>query len=948
MTTTVHWRTPNVTAIDSRGLAIRQIAYLRKVNDGPMETLITRQRHDAAGRLLEQWDPRLFGIVPNLTAVHRLSGEPLKVDSVDAGWRLSLPGLAGEVLVRWDQRGSHWRSIYDNQLRIIAVEESGQPNVETFTYADAAADAGHNLRGHLIKQVDPSGSLELSSFSLQGSPLSETRTIADVGTFLTRWIYSPLGAVLTQTDAGNHQQQLFYDIAGQLKKSRLLLKPGEDWKPILEDARYNAANQIIEQRAGNGVVSEWTYDTADGRLDILKAGLPSEEPLQHLQYAYDRVGNALRIDDLTFKPVYFKNQLIDGHRDFTYDSLYQLTSATGHDAAPISDLPGRPLPSDPKNHLNYKQRYEYDTGGNLIELVHERDVGGYTHETCIDPTSNRGVRWKPGDPAPDFAKLFDRHGNLQTLQAGRPLSWNSRDQLISATLVKRDSGLNDEERFRYSQGDRVYKRHETHTTTTTHFHQVIYLPGLEIRTRENGEELHVITLPGGRGSVRCLHWVSRKPSGIEEDQLRYSLDDHLGSSLMELDQNASLISHEGYYPFGGTAWLTAESDVQVSYKTIRYSGKEMDECGLYYYGARYYAPLYRWVSADPAGDVDGLNLYGFAGNNPLRYVDPQGGAKAESVITLYAGFISILGGYTAQARDQLHGVTHQKNIKRNLLANTVNVVAFGILGYEAGNIGGEQVGQLIADAPHATSVGGTSRLPYVEAATGGNLGGDIAGSMTDAVTELGGALKGKAQRLGGRVATLTEYIGRVGPLIPQTSKMSVAAIDSALGIPDAANEIQPNWNSIKDELIHPALDSILNPDFAVGRALGAWISILPGALNLFQRAVEAEDIKNRLAPDKIAKIEGMLADWESATLQRSAWMEAAFDALGTNAVHLDNGPNGARAPITRAGLQQATTETLHSIRHLQGAMAAYKEAGTTDNQFLANQRNAVARKVSRR
>ena len=101
MTTGVHWRTPNLTVIDSRGLPIRQVSYLRKVDGGSLETLISRQRHDAAGRLLEQWDPRLFGVVPNLATVYRLSGEPLKVDSVDAGWRLSLPGLAGEVLERW-------------------------------------------------------------------------------------------------------------------------------------------------------------------------------------------------------------------------------------------------------------------------------------------------------------------------------------------------------------------------------------------------------------------------------------------------------------------------------------------------------------------------------------------------------------------------------------------------------------------------------------------------------------------------------------------------------------------------------------------------------------------------------------------------------------------------------------------------------------------------------
>ena len=94
----LHTRTPNLTVIDSRGLSIRQVAYLRKVAADPVETLIGRQRYDVAGRLLEQWDPRLFGVVPNMATVYRLSGEPLKVDSVDAGWRLSLPGLSGEEL----------------------------------------------------------------------------------------------------------------------------------------------------------------------------------------------------------------------------------------------------------------------------------------------------------------------------------------------------------------------------------------------------------------------------------------------------------------------------------------------------------------------------------------------------------------------------------------------------------------------------------------------------------------------------------------------------------------------------------------------------------------------------------------------------------------------------------------------------------------------------------
>jgi insecticidal toxin complex protein TccC len=122
-----------------------------------------------------------------------------------------------------------------------------------------------------------------------------------------------------------------------------------------------------------------------------------------------------------------------------------------------------------------------------------------------------------------------------------------------------------------------------------------------------------------------LHWTEGQPSGIQPDQLRYSLDDHLGSSSLELDDRAWLISQESYFPYGGTAWSASRSVVEASYRTVRYSGKERDASGLYYYGQRYYAPwLQRWISADPAGAVDGLNLYCMVSNNPMRFIDVQG------------------------------------------------------------------------------------------------------------------------------------------------------------------------------------------------------------------------------------------------------------------------------------------------------------------------------------
>ncbi|RMQ39676.1 hypothetical protein ALQ04_200017 [Pseudomonas cichorii] len=151
--------------------------------------------------------------------------------------------------------------------------------------------------------------------------------------------------------------------------------------------------------------------------------------------------------------------------------------------------------------------------------------------------------------------------------------------------------------------------------------EVRYLPGLEIRTNADGEILHVITVQ----NARALHWQAGLPNNITNDQIRYNLNDHLGSSTLELDQQGSLISQESYYPFGGTAWWAARSAVEAKYKTVRYSGKERDASGLYYYGFRYYAPwLQRWINPDPAGDVNGLNLFSFVTNNPITHSDLDG------------------------------------------------------------------------------------------------------------------------------------------------------------------------------------------------------------------------------------------------------------------------------------------------------------------------------------
>lgn len=70
------------------------------------------------------------------------------------------------------------------------------------------------------------------------------------------------------------------------------------------------------------------------------------------------------------------------------------------------------------------------------------------------------------------------------------------------------------------------------------------------------------------------------------------------------------------------------------------TGREYDrEIGLYYYRARYYsADLGRFISRDPIGVKDNVNLYSYVGNNSVKYIDPMGLEKKLIVwtITIYS------------------------------------------------------------------------------------------------------------------------------------------------------------------------------------------------------------------------------------------------------------------------------------------------------------------------
>lgn len=662
----LHHHTPSLTAIDPRGLSVRSVGYYRKASQEVPQSRIHQSLYGANGFLSQQWDPRLGSLrgtarrasPPNQRVISSLSGQPLRIDSVDSGWRIALFGSALQPLDLWNARGAHQHFEYDTQSRpkVIHEQRSDEPMarcIERFVYAHTDDDdAKGNRCGRLIRHDDPSGSVLHEEYALSGVVTLQSRRFCltpekvdwpeesslrdqqlEPERYSTTWHYNALGDVIEQLDAQGNKQQIDYGVAGQQASVYLRLKSGKRTL-LVDQLTYNAAGQVTAEHAGNGVVTEATYSESDGQLQRLAAYRKGTRRamLQDLAYSYDRVGNVLSILDNAQPTTWANNSTIEALNTFTYDTLYQLIKATGRENAhhaggrtlPAALLPGS---ADPTLLRNYSRHYHYDAGANLVQMQHVPSSGqGYTQRLSVAQNSNR-AQWVVDPASPASHSDFDPCGNLLALARGQAMDWNVRNQLQRVTNVQRDEGEDDDETYYYDgQGLRTIKRRVSRAKALKHVSEVRYLPGLELqRNQVTGEQLSVSTLQAGRSSVRALKWAQGLPQGVEDEQLRFSVSDHLGSAVLELDEQAALLSHECFYPFGATAWRAANSVFEATLKTRRYSGKERDATGLYYYGFRYYAPwLHRWVSADPAGDVDGLNRYAMVGNNPMSRVDRSG------------------------------------------------------------------------------------------------------------------------------------------------------------------------------------------------------------------------------------------------------------------------------------------------------------------------------------
>ena len=425
-------------------------------------------------------------------------------------------------------------------------------------------------------------------------------------------------------------------------------------------------------------------------------------------------------------------------QDFAFDGIGNMTKKMS-----TTNLPGARGNAYPKAELDYSLDYEYDPAyahrlihaGNRYyrydangNITAEKD-GPFTEDDEFiftynyDPdTDVYGADYGFGLDAPKETEET-RPENLFAYR--RNYTWNEKN------LLTKSSDRSYTVHYRYGEdGQRALKYTEEGRSETLYFNNfyTIHIP-VQDKNNPQGLRVHKHIFVGNSRLVTAMTHTDNNGDNAEQREKRYYYhSDHLGSAQFVTDWKGKQYEHIEYTPYG-ELWIE-EVAAGLDKLPFRFTGKEMDEeTGLYYYGARYLDPKYsRWLSGDPAlGDyipkapiddeakkhnenlpsmggvfnVVNLHLYHYAGNNPVKYTDPDGrseelgsGASDHCLVrrTDDGKYVIVDGG------NQYNYMEENKTVKGGTL--TVKEIA-AIVFNETRSLSGEKVGQARKEVAHA-------------------------------------------------------------------------------------------------------------------------------------------------------------------------------------------------------------------------------------------------------
>ncbi|WP_370306068.1 FG-GAP-like repeat-containing protein [Sinimarinibacterium flocculans] len=556
--------------------------------------------YDAVGNLLRTTDP--LGHVVQMS--YDVRGRKTQMIDPDMGtWTYAYNAL-GEMVRQTDAKSQITSMIYDPLGRMTRRSEPGLVSDWYYdAYENAACARGI---GKLCGANSDNGYKRLHSYDTLGR-LNETQvSYGLLDTLNMAQSYDAYGRLDVLDYPTLFGVKHVYTSLGYLKEVRNKSNNTVYWRADTMDAE----GHFTQQTYGNNLVTNKTYYPQTGRLDTLKTGTTANPTaVQNMKYEYDLHGNVKkRLDYVT-----------DIREDYGYDNLNRLTTATK--LAGVS--------------AGYTITYGYDAIGNLTT---RSDLGTYVYDVTAGSTRPHAVRQINLAGGGRRVYSYDANGNMSGMNAYNAsnvfVADSSRSYTFNSFNMPDSTSLGGQT-ISFIYGPEHQRTKQTAgQTTTTYLHldnqgALLYERDVTSTLIPTTEQRFFVMAAG-----QVVAIVKKNGLGFVT-ATEYLYQDGLGSVTVVTSDVGAVLERSSYEPFGkrrqpSGAVAPGETAPNAAQTNRGFTGHEhLEEVGLTHMNGRVFDPnIGRFTSPDPIVqapyNLQSLNRYSYAINNPLRYTDPSG------------------------------------------------------------------------------------------------------------------------------------------------------------------------------------------------------------------------------------------------------------------------------------------------------------------------------------
>jgi RHS repeat-associated protein len=529
---------------------------------------------------------------------------------------------------------------YSAGSRELDADDAQRYGLGTVHYLYDQQDAAHaNVTGRLARVKLPFGQVDYS-YHPRGLLARETRHFVvaptgspiDLGVHARDYQYNALDQPIEVTHVDDGAVSLAlrtnYDRRGAPQAVWARRGPPAERAAFVELARVdrNLAGLPVHRASGR-LAQRWSYD---GRGAVLEhravgscagPGRCTDLPVAGEVLEYNDLGNVISQ----------RNRTSGVAVTFAYDSQNQLVLARSDDA------------SDDGSAGAYYAGFSYSPAGRLLSatLHSDRGAGGGVVPRDVNYAyGGIAADGQPADPAAvrRLVRADAALGDADPASAFAEYDYDGAGNLIHRRVGPRTTG------FVYDGNDQLREAITSDGTREIYYylgHQRVVAFSEQLLAQRRlrqwfGDTEYEHRAPGEPTTASVYVNLGATPVAYlrdgQVDRARHLVTGVQSHLLAVADNAGELLAAYSYGPFGE---ILDQSGADAAGFDRLFNGKIFDRAtGLSYYGYRYYDRLsLTWTQADPlyrfAPDLAydqprRMGLYTFSGNNPLRYVDPDG------------------------------------------------------------------------------------------------------------------------------------------------------------------------------------------------------------------------------------------------------------------------------------------------------------------------------------